>query len=301
MTATPMIATDAETFKLAARRQWDACASGWNDKSALIRNWLRESTDAMLAMADIKPGARVLDVAAGAGDQTLDVARKVGPTGHVLATDISPAILALAQDNARRIGHANVETRVEDGESLEVAEGSFDAAICRLGLMLFPDPGRALERMCRALKPGGRACTMVFSGPERNPCIGMLVSTAFKHAGVPLPDPYQPGGLLSLGKPGLMDGLFRRAGFAHVATTKVTAPFRLPSVQDYLDFVRTSASPILQILGRLEDAKREAAWAEIADRLGAFNTSDGWEGPNELLLTAGQRSTLKQAAEERDA
>lgn len=288
-TSTPP--TDAEAFKLAARRQWDACAKGWHDKSALIRSWLRDSTDAMLAMADIRPGARVLDVAAGAGDQTCDIAQRVGPTGYVLATDISPAILALAKDNTRRAGHANVETRVADGEAIEVGEGSFDAAICRLGLMFFPDPGKGLERMCGALKPGGRACVMAFSSPQQNPCIGILVSTAFKHAGLPLPDPYRPGGLLSLGKPGLLDALFRHAGFSHVATTKIAAPFRLPSVHDYLDFVRVSASPILQIVGHLDDAKREAAWAEIADRLSAFNTPDGWEGPNELLLTAGQRPT----------
>jgi len=292
MTPTPTTPTDAETFNLVARRQWDACAGGWNDQSASIRNWLRETTDAMLAMADIKAGAHVLDVAAGAGGQTLDIARKVGPTAYVFVTDISPAILAFANENVRRAGHANVETRVADGETLEVGERSFNAAICRLGLMLFPDPEKGLSRMFRALKPGGRACTMVFSSPERNPCISILVSTAFKHAGLPPPDLYRPGSLLSLGKPGLMDQLFRRAGFSHVATTKVMAPFRLPSVQDYLDFVRTSASPILQILGGLDDVKREAAWAEIADQLSGFNTSDGWEGPNELLLTAGQRSTL---------
>src|SRR5690606_11764387 len=101
-----MIVTSAtrlehEQVKLAARQQSDARAEGWNDKSDLIRNWLRDSTDAMLAMADIKTGARVLDVAAGAGYQTLDIARRVGPNGYVLATDLSAVILAFAKDNAR--------------------------------------------------------------------------------------------------------------------------------------------------------------------------------------------------------
>jgi SAM-dependent methyltransferase len=282
---------DAAAFKSAMRLQWDSCARGWNDNAGLIRSWLREPTDAMLGMADIKAGARVLDVAAGDGGQTLDIARRVGPTGHVLATDISPVILALAQESARREGHANVETRVADGEMLTVEEASFDAAVCRLGLMLFPEPDRGLAGMLRALRPGSKACTMVFSNPERNPCIGILVSTAFRHAGLPPPAPYQPGGLVSLGKPGLMDELFAGAGFIQVATTKVTAPFRASSVQDYLGFVRTSAGPILQILGRLDEAKREAAWAEITDKLEAFNTPGGWEGPNELLLTVGQRPT----------
>ena len=109
------------------------------------------------------------------------------------------------------------------------------------------------------------------------------------HAGLPPRDPYQPGGLLSLGKPGLIDDLFREAVFSRVATTKVLAQFRLPSAKDYLDFIRTSASPILQMLGRLDDAARDAAWAEIEDKLSAFNTPSGWEGPNELLLTVGRR------------
>jgi len=143
--------------------------------------------------------------------------------------------------------------------------------------------------MFRALKPGGRACTMVFSAPDQNPCVSILLSTAFKHAGLPPRDPYQAGGLLSLGKPGLTDELFRRAGFSQVASTTVAAPFRLPSVDHYLEFIRTSASPILQILGRLDEAARAAAWADIKDKLGVFTTPRGWEGPNELLLTLGRR------------
>ena len=74
-----------------------------------------------------------------------------------------------------------------------------------------------------------------------------------------------------------------------MAITRLMAPFRLPSVKSYLDFVRTSASPIVQILARLDDAARQAAWAEIESKLSAFNTPSGWEGPNELLLTIGRQ------------
>jgi SAM-dependent methyltransferase len=280
---------DPNAFKATTRELWDKHAKGWNAHGAIIRDWLRESTDAMLAMAEVGPGARVLDVAAGAGDQTLDIAQRVGAAGAVLATDLSPAILEFAKDGACRAGYSNVETVAADGENLDVGESVFDAAVCRLGLMFFPDPGKGLREMYRALKPGGRACTMVFSTPDKNPCVSILVSTAFKHAGLPPRDPYQPGGLLSLGKPGLVDELFQQAGFSRVATTKLAAPFKLPSVKDYLDFIRNSASPILQILGRLDAQAKEAAWAEIESKLSAFNTADGWEGPNELLLTMGRR------------
>jgi len=275
--------------KQATREQWNASAKGWNDQSAHIREWLRIPTEAMLEMAGIRPGARVLDIAAGAGDQTLDIARRVGPSGSVLATDLSPRILDFARENARRSGCHNVETEVADGENLGVPEAAFDAAICRLGLMLFPDPGKGLREMFRALKPGGMACTLVFSASDRNPCIAILVSTALKHAGLPPRDPCQPGGLLSLGKPGLLDDLFRQAGFVNFATTRLAAPFRLASVKDYLAFIRTSAGPIVQILGRLDDDARDLAWGDIEEKLNAFTTPAGWEGPNELLLTVGRK------------
>ena len=93
--------------------------------------------------------------------------------------------MEFAKENARRAGYGNVETQAADGENLKVEEASFDAAICRLGLMFFPDPGKGLRAMFQALKPGGMACTMVFSTPVKNPCATILVSTALKHADLP--------------------------------------------------------------------------------------------------------------------
>jgi len=277
-------------FKASMRAQWDIAASGWNASTTDIRAWLHKPTDAMCRMAGVTNGSRVLDVAAGSGDQTLAVAQAVGAQGYVLATDLSPAIAALARDNAARAGFAQVETRVADGEDLGVPVASFDAAVCRLGLMFFPDPLQGLREIHRALRPGGGVCTMVFSRPEKNPCLTILMSTALKHAGLPARDPFLPGGLLSLGRPGHIDTLFRSAGFHDVATTALDAVFRLPTVDHYLAFVRSSASPILQILGQLDAAAAEAAWREMRERLMAFTTRDGWQGPNELLLTAGRRA-----------
>lgn len=285
-------ATTAMTATATAsmRAQWDQAAAGWNAHGPQIRAWLARATEGMLGMAGVGPGSRVLDVAAGAGDQTLAIAERVGPTGQVLATDLSPVILALARHNAVQAGHAHVQTQLADGEDLRVDACSFDAVVCRLGLMLFADPLRGLREMHRALRPGGGVCTLVFSQPEHNPCITLLMSTALKHAGLPPRDPFAPGGLLSLGRPGRARELFVAAGFEEVATTRIDAPFHLPSVKAYLDFVRSSASPIQQILAGLDDAAAGAAWAEMENRLSAFGTPTGWAGPNELLLTAGRRA-----------
>ena len=207
----------------------------------------------------------------------------------MLATDLSPAILELAQANARRAGFRNVETRVADGEHLGLDGADFDAAICRLGLMFFPDPVQGLREMHRALKPGAGICTMVLRRTETNPCITTLMSTALRHAGVSAPRSVPARGSAEPRQAGLDRRAIRRAGFRHVATTRVDAPFRLPSARDYVEFIRTSASPIQQILGKLDDDAERAAWAEIEERLKRFDTATGWEGPNELLLTAGRR------------
>src|SRR5690606_29866573 len=140
----------------------------------------------------------------------------------------------LAAANLRQAGHDQVQLLVADAEDLPATLAGFDAVVCRLGWMLCPDPLRALGEAHRVLKPGGMACALVFGAPARNPCIAVLMATALKHAGLPPRDPWQPGGLLSLGKPGLLDGLFRQAGFREVATTSIDAPFRMKSAAHYL-------------------------------------------------------------------
>jgi ubiquinone/menaquinone biosynthesis C-methylase UbiE len=147
---------DPDVATAAMRAQWDQAARGWRDSGAVIRPWLQQATQAMLGMAGVKPGAHVLDVAAGAGDQTLDIAERVGPDGYVLATDLSPEILQFAAQQAAAAGHRNVETRVSDGQNLQVEDTRFDAVVCRLGLMIFGDPLQGLREMARVLKPRWR-------------------------------------------------------------------------------------------------------------------------------------------------
>ena len=93
-----------------------------------------------------------------------------------------------------------------------------------------------------------------------NPCLRILMTTAMRHAGLPPRDPFQPGGLVRPGKPGLMDDLFQRAGFRAVATTRMDCPFRLPATADYPSFIQDSAGPILQMLAPLDAEARAAAW-----------------------------------------
>src|SRR3712207_6453807 len=142
---------DPVKYKETTREQWQTAAEPWHRWGPTVDEWLGQATEVMLKMAEVGPGARVLDVAAGAGGQTIAAAKRVGSTGYVLATDISSNILEFASAAAQEDGLTNVETRVMDGEELEeLEEETFDAVISRVGLIYFPDQQRALTGMLRA-------------------------------------------------------------------------------------------------------------------------------------------------------
>ena len=271
---------------------WDTAAAGWDRHSGLIRAWLAEPTAAMLDAAGVRAGSRVLDVAAGAGDQSLDIAARIGPGGHLLITDLSAAILALAGHKLLSAGYLNVETMQADAQDLHIPGARFDAAVCRLGLMFCTSPLRALQGIYRVLVPGGRFSGLVFAGPERNPCIATLGATAMQHAGLAPASPFKPGTLMSLGQPGLMHSLLAAAGFTDIDIRALDAPMRLPSVKHYLDFVRTAGLPIMAILAPLPAAVQAAAWQHIESQLLRFNSAFDWVGPNELLLCTATRPML---------
>ena len=271
-------------------QSWDDSAAAWDRHSAMLGEWLKQATTGMLDLAHVGPGARVLDIAAGAGDQTLDIARRVGPHGQVLATDISSRALGLAADKLRAAGFSNVTTRVADAQSLGLSGSGFDAAVCRLGLMFCREPLAALVGIHAALKRHGRFSAVVFSQPQGNPCIAAMVSTARRHAGLPPASPFDPGTLLSLGQPGLLPALLAEAGFVDVEVRVISAPMHLPSCKHYIAFVRTAGLPVMALLAPLSAAAQREAWRDISEQLARFSTPSGWVGPNELLLCAGSRA-----------
>lgn len=114
-----------------------------------------------------------------------------------------------------------------------------------------------------------------------------MLSTALRHAGLPAKPPFEPGSLMSLGAPGLLERLLRDAGFVDTGVQPVAAPFRLPTSRHYVDFVRSSGTPIMQILAPLPVPAQRDAWEDMVAQLNVFNTPAGWEGPNELLLGRG--------------
>jgi len=286
-TPTPPTTTafDPERYKATTAAQWQDAAEAWHRWGSFIDEWLGAATDTMLDLAHVAAGGRVLDVAAGAGGQSVTAARRVGPTGHVLATDISSNLLELAAATVASLGVTNVDTLVVDGEHLDVAPGSFDAVISRVGLIYFPDQQRALEGMRRALRPGGRVAAVVYSTPAANEFFSIPIGIIRGRAQLPPPQPGQPGPF-SLGSPGTIEAAYTAAGFTDVEVTVVPSPLHLPSAAECVRFERESFGALHQMLAGLSDAERAATWDEILDALRRFEGPDGFVGPCEMVVAA---------------
>lgn len=280
---------DPVAFKETTRSQWNGAAEAWNRWSPLLTRWLGPVTEMMLDMTGVKSGSRVLDVAAGAGEQTLAAAQRTGPSGHVLATDLSPAILEFAAANARLAGLDHVETMVRDGEDLAgiVAE-PFDAVISRVGLIYFPDQHKALSGMRDQLRPGGRVGAITYAAADLNGFFSIPVGIIRRRAALPAPLPGQPGPF-SLGDPDVLAKKLADAGFRDVRIERVDAPIRLKSALECLQFEQESFGALHQMLGGLSEREQDDAWAEIEDALGAFEKDGKFEGPCVMLVASATR------------
>jgi len=280
---------DPVAFKTTTRAQWESAAEPWHRWGPFIGSWLGAATDRMIEQAGIGEGSRVLDVAAGAGEQSLTIARRVGPTGHVLATDIAPSLLDRAAADAADAGLDQVGTRELDGEELEQLDaGSFDAAVSRVGLIYFPDQARALAGIRHSLRDGGRASFVVYSTPDRNEFFSIPVRIIRGRAQLPPPLPGQPGPF-SLGAPGVLEETLATAGFRDVRVDTVPSPVVLPSAAECARFERESFGALHQMMASLSAAEQAETWAEIESELARFEGPGGFEGPCEMLVGVGTR------------
>jgi SAM-dependent methyltransferase len=283
------VAFDPQKFKQTTRAQWETAAEAWDRWGPLLARWLGPATEAMLDMAAVGKGARVLDVAAGAGEQTVTAARRVGPQGSVLATDISPTILRHALVAAEKAALGNVETLELDGERHDtLAEGSFDAAISRVGLIYFPDQQRALRGIRHTLRTGGRFAAVVYSTPDKNPFFSVPVGIIRRRANLPPPLPGQPGPF-SLGAEGVLARTLEQAGFRDVEVRRIDSPVRLSSSAECVRFERESFGALHQMMASLGEAERADTWREIEAALGKFDTPEGFVGPCEMLVGSGTK------------
>ena len=216
----------------------------------------------LLRAAHVTPGMRVLDIATGTGLVAEAALGTVGASGHVTAADVSPAMVEKAR---RRLGDTtNVSLAVEDGQALSFLDESFDAVVCSLGLMFFPNPLLGLSEFCRVLRSGGRAAVSVNTVPERsyNTRINLAIA---RH----VPSLMEASArVFSLGDETKLRSLFEAAKFRDVEITTETHRFMLPSFDTYFEPFEQGAGSPGQAFVPLPEETRRSVREEVRHDLG---------------------------------
>ena len=259
---------------------------GWDRASACYEQYWRQqlqpATDLVLRSAELRPGESVIDVACGTGMVTLPAAAAVAPTGRVLATDISSKMVAELERRAAEHRRINIEVACCDAERLDV-DGSFDVALCSLGLMYVPSPVTAASGLFRALRPGGRTVVSVWG--ERRNCgwaeLFPIVDARVSSDVCPM--------FFALGSRGALTATLERAGFVDVEETRLRVDLHYTGDDEALG-AAFLGGPVALAYSRFDDHDRVTAHREYLASIAAFADGPGYRVPAEFVIAAGHRS-----------
>lgn len=262
------------------RYGWDRAVDHYE---GFWRRQLAPAQERLLSMAELRPGERVLDVACGTGLVTLPAAEAVGPDGHVLATDISLRMVEAVTEAARARGLAQVSAARVGAEALRMDDiPAFDAALCALGLMYVPDPVLALDRMRRALRPGGRAVAAVWGARKRCGWAGIfpVVDARVNTEVCPL--------FFALGTGDSLADAFVEAGFGDVTSERLSTTLVYADADSALG-AAFAGGPVAMAYSRFDEATREAAHREYLATIEPYRDGEGYRIPGEFVVTRGRR------------
>ncbi len=189
----------SDQIKQSQRQSWDDVALGWQKWWRIFENGAQTVSDKLIELADIKPNSKVLDIATGIGEPAITAANRVGNSGYVLATDLSPQMLSIAKERAKSRSLDNrMEFREGDAETIALQPSTFDSALCRWGLMFLPNIEAGLSNTYKSLVDGGRFAAAVWSTPDKVPQLSIPMNISRRETNIPLPPPGTPGPLVWL-------------------------------------------------------------------------------------------------------
>jgi len=280
---------DAVGFRDGQRQQWNTAATGWRKWSELIDGAASGISERLVELAGVERGSRVLDVAAGYGEPTLSAARKAGPEGRVVATDISPEMLAFGRERVAAAGLDNIDFVESDAASLDFPEASFDAALSRWGIIFEPDGEAAAARVRTFLEPGARMAISSWGSPEHVPFLAIPMRTAMQRLKVPPPPAGTPGPL-SRPTPEALVGLLEGGGFSDVEVEDAEVTFEWESAEDFTTFIKEIAPPITAMIAPHPLDVQAETWVAITEAIREKIADDGTLTLTNLVLLAAGRA-----------
>src|SRR5687767_12378838 len=280
--------TGAAEFRDGQRQQWAKGAEGWRKWSDFIDAAITHVSKRMVELAGVEPGSRVLDVAAGYGQPSLTAAAVAGAEGKVVATDISPEMLAYGRERAAAAGLENVEFVESEAASLDFPPESFDAALSRFGIIFEPEAEAAAARVRGFLVPGSRMVISSWGPPERVPFIAIPMGTAMRMLGIDPPPAGTPGPL-SRPTPEALGGLLEGGGFSDVDIEEIEVSFEWASAAEFVAMVKDTVPPLVAVIENNAPDNPDAVWKAIVDAVEARASDDGTvQFSNLALLAAGR-------------
>jgi SAM-dependent methyltransferase len=271
---------------------WDSVADGWERNADFVDGQLAKGTAAMLEAARIGSGDAVLEVAAGPGGAGLAAAGRVGEQGRVVLADVAPAMVRVAA--RRSASRPQVSTLECDEVAIPEPDASFDAVLCRLGLMFSEPPADAVREAVRVLRPGGHYVAMTWGARAENPWLGLILDAVGEQFGVPFPPPGTPGPF-SLDNSELLADTLRAGGLEDVHVQKVAAPMIVDSLEIWGARVPQLAGPLAVALAGMEDEVREVILQRALDKgaEAARAAADGVVLEGSVLVGSGRRPDLR--------
>ncbi|HUY27195.1 MAG TPA: methyltransferase domain-containing protein [Candidatus Binataceae bacterium] len=273
---------DSITLKRDQREMWDDCAAGWSKWWPVFERAAQTVSDRLVALAGVRPGARVLDIATGNGEPAVTAARAVGGSGHVVGVDQSPGMIAIARARARALALGNLEFVESDAESMALPAASFDACVCRWGLMFMPDLAGTLRTIRRALKPGAGFATAVWNSGDKVPMITLASDAVREIAGL---KPPPPGALepTRLADTSILKAALEAAGFSAIVIEPMNVTFDFASPSEFIAF-RSEVGRAQAMMAKLEPAVRARVQEAIGQAARKFQGADGHVRlPNETI------------------
>jgi ubiquinone/menaquinone biosynthesis C-methylase UbiE len=252
-----------EQIREQQRASWNKFSPGWKKWDRLFMDFLEPMGQALIKKLNPADNDLVLDVASGTGEPGLTIASSL-KGGNVVVTDLSEHMLEIARENAQLRGIRNIETVACDAGELPFVDDQFDAVCCRLGYMFFPDMQLAANEMARVLKRGGRIATSVWNVPEKNFWITAMMTTLQQNMEVPAPPPGAPG-MFRCSKPGLMETIFKKAGFKNISVHEVTGKLKCLTADTYWNVMTELAAPVVAALDKADDITRVKIKREVIE------------------------------------
>lgn len=269
--------------------EWRENAQFWVKHSATIKTMFAPLTAELIKTAGLRAGQSVLDVAGGAGEPSLTITETVGPEGFVTCTDAVPEMVAAARSEASRKRVENVEFHVCTADSLPFPEGSFNAVVCRLGIMFFPDPLAAVRELLRVTKPGGSITFAVWHKSELNPFCYIFSNIMDQHVKAVAAEPDAPGAF-RFAEPGKLSGVMSEAGAVDVAEHVFKFDLEAPVTPLDVWTIRSQTSDKLRTkLGQLPPEERAQVADEVQDALREFFPHNQMKCPAQMIIATGRR------------